>query len=31
MKDAHEAGAKFKVCAPTLDLWGSDLIPEMDP
>lgn len=30
IKDAHEAGAKFKVCAPTLELWGSDLIPEVD-
>ena len=30
MKDAHEAGARFKVCTPTLDLWGNDLIPEID-
>jgi len=30
IKDAHEAGAKFKVCTPTLDLWGDDLIPEID-
>ena len=30
IKDAHEAGVKFKVCTPTLDLWGSDLIPEID-
>lgn len=29
MKDAHEAGAKFKVCTPTLELWGQDLIPEI--
>jgi predicted peroxiredoxin len=29
IKDAHEAGAVFKVCTPTLDLWGSDLIPEV--
>jgi len=29
MKDAHEAGVKFKVCTPTLELWGSDLIPEI--
>lgn len=29
MKDAHEAGAVFKVCTPTLDMWGSDLIPEI--
>jgi predicted peroxiredoxin len=30
MKDAHDAGAKFKVCTPTLELWGDDLIPEVD-
>jgi uncharacterized protein len=30
IKDAHEAGVKFKVCTPTLDLWGEDLIPEVD-
>ncbi|NJN39703.1 MAG: peroxiredoxin [Gammaproteobacteria bacterium] len=30
IKDAHEAGVKFKVCTPTLDLWGQDLIPEID-
>ena len=30
IKDAHEAGAKFKVCAPTLALWGGDLIPEIE-
>ncbi len=30
IKDAHEAGAVFKVCTPTLDLWGDDLIPEID-
>jgi predicted peroxiredoxin len=30
MKDAHEAGVKFKVCTPTLDLWGQDLIPEIE-
>lgn len=29
MKDAHSAGAKFKVCTPTLELWGDDLIPEI--
>ena len=29
MKDAHSAGAKFKVCTPTLELWGDDLIPEV--
>jgi predicted peroxiredoxin len=29
MQDAHEAGVKFKVCTPTLELWGDDLIPEI--
>jgi predicted peroxiredoxin len=30
IKDAHEAGVIFKVCTPTLELWGDDLIPEID-
>lgn len=30
MREAHEAGVKFKVCTPALDLWGSDFIPEID-
>jgi uncharacterized protein len=30
IKDAHEAGVKFKVCTPTLELWGQDLIPEIE-
>ncbi|AHK79389.1 hypothetical protein M911_09750 [Ectothiorhodospira haloalkaliphila] len=30
IKDAHEAGVTFKVCTPTLDLWGDDMIPEVD-
>jgi predicted peroxiredoxin len=30
IKDAHEAGVKFKVCTPTLDLWGKELIPEVE-
>jgi predicted peroxiredoxin len=30
IKDAHEAGVKFKVCTPTLDLWGETLIPEIE-
>ena len=30
MQDAHEAGVVFKVCTPTLDLWGDDLIPEIE-
>ncbi len=29
MKEAFEAGAVFKVCTPTLDIWGDDLIPEV--
>ena len=29
MKDAVTAGTKFKVCTPTLELWGDDLIPEI--
>jgi predicted peroxiredoxin len=30
MQDAHEAGVHFKVCTPTLNLWGDDLIPEIE-
>lgn len=30
IKDAAEAGVVFKVCTPTLDLWGDDLIPEIE-
>jgi predicted peroxiredoxin len=30
IKDAHEAGVRFKVCTPTLDLWGKELIPEIE-
>ena len=30
IKDAHEAGVKLKVCTPTLELWGEDLIPEIE-
>jgi len=29
IKEAYEAGVKFKVCTPTLDIWGDDLIPEI--
>ena len=29
IREAHSAGAVFKVCAPTLELWGDDLIPEI--
>jgi predicted peroxiredoxin len=30
IKDAHEAGVHFKVCTPSLELWGDDLIPEIE-
>lgn len=30
IKDAHQAGVKFKVCTPALELWGDDLIPEIE-
>lgn len=30
IKDAHEAGVHIKVCTPTLELWGDDLIPEVE-
>ncbi|MDH5229769.1 MAG: DsrE family protein [Gammaproteobacteria bacterium] len=30
MQDAHSAGVVFKVCTPTLDLWGDELIPEIE-
>jgi predicted peroxiredoxin len=30
IKDAHQAGVKFKVCTPTLELWGNELIPEIE-
>jgi predicted peroxiredoxin len=29
MKDAVSAGVKLKVCTPTLDIWGEELIPEI--
>lgn len=29
IQEAHDAGAVFKVCTPTLELWGGDLIPEI--
>jgi len=29
MKEAVDAGAVFKVCTTTLELWGDDLIPEI--
>jgi len=29
IRDAREAGVQFKVCTPTLEMWGNDLIPEV--
>ena len=29
MRDAAEAGAKFKICTSNLELWGDDMIPEI--
>ncbi len=29
MREAYEDGVKFKVCTPTLELWGDDLIPKI--
>ena len=29
IKDAHEAGVSFKVCTPTLEIWGDDFISEV--
>lgn len=30
MRDAAQAGARFKICSSNLELWGDDLIPEID-
>jgi len=30
IKEAHKAGVIFKVCAPSVQIWGEDLIPEVD-
>jgi predicted peroxiredoxin len=30
IREAREAGAKFKICTPTLELWGETLIPEIE-
>ncbi|MGD8933992.1 MAG: DsrE family protein [Gammaproteobacteria bacterium] len=30
IKEAHQAGVVFKVCSPTLEMWGSELIAEVD-
>ncbi len=29
MQEAHANGVVFKVCTPTLEIWGDDLIPEI--
>lgn len=29
MREACEAGARFKVCTPAIELWGDNLIPEI--
>ena len=28
--EAHEAGVRLKVCTPTLELWGEEIIPEIE-
>lgn len=30
IQEAHKAGVVFKVSAPTISVWGKDLIPEID-
>lgn len=30
IKEAHEAGVSLKVCTPTLELWGEEIIPEIE-
>jgi predicted peroxiredoxin len=30
IKQAHEAGVKLKVCSPATDIWGNDLIAEIE-
>lgn len=30
IQEAHEAGVKFKVCAPILAEWGNEMIPEIE-
>ena len=30
IKDAHSAGVKFKLCAPVLEDWGDNMIPEIE-
>jgi predicted peroxiredoxin len=30
IKQAHEAGVKLKVCSPAKEMWGNDLIAEVE-
>jgi len=30
IQEAHEAGVRLKVCAPAVELWGDELIPEVE-
>ncbi len=30
IRDAHAAGVRFKICTSAVELWGSDLIPEIE-
>jgi predicted peroxiredoxin len=30
IKEAHEAGVKFRVCTPASEQWGDNLIPEIE-
>ncbi len=30
IREAHEAGVKLKVCAPAKELWGDDVIAEVE-
>ena len=30
IREAHEAGVKFKICAPTMENWGDEMIPEIE-
>lgn len=30
IREAHKAGVVFKVCTPTLEMWGRQLIDEID-
>lgn len=30
IRDAHEAGVKLTICTSNLEIWGEELIPEID-